>query len=631
MEPKVTGEASAAADLERHLEQQQRAQERQLVVLRLVMLLVAGAFVLAFREQITGIPVLLGILGVVTAYSVVVPLLLRYFPAREVGIVTTGLDMAAVTVAVYIATDAVDAYLFYALVILGAALRFGLGASLWAALVCSAMYLAVVLIGTPPGAEVRSLLEIRLAFLLGLGIVAGLFSRVVIGRAAENARLQVRLEEEDRERALSRLGRDFSESLDRAPTVRAVIHGAAPLLGDATLLYLLEPGGTRLRAEGAAGRDADLAERLYGRAVEHPVRTGDGVAGAAAATATLRWASVAGRDGRSAADLAGLADLGIGWVLAVPILAGGNVLGVLLTVGRAPADRPDPAMERLAEAVAERAGPALQNAALWADLQQQMAREQQAQRIKDDFLSIVSHELRTPLTSIQGYAQLLEGRLRATAPVESKELAHLRVIRSQVGRMRRLVDDLLDVSRIDRRGGVSIEPAEVDLAELAREAVARARREHPDRSISLETPEVLGVQADRDRLDQVLTNLLDNAVKYSPEGGPIEMRVERRGGEVQVSVADVGVGVPREQLDMIFERFYQADDDAARRRFGGLGLGLYISRAIVEAHGGRIWAEPNVAAGRGTVISFRVPRIAPMSAEPIPPGEPPPFVLRRGR
>ena len=176
--------------------------------------------------------------------------------------------------------------------------------------------------------------------------------------------------------------------------------------------------------------------------------------------------------------------------------------------------------------------------------------------------------------------------------------------------MRRLVDDLLDVSRIDRRGGVSIETGDFDLAEEVRGAVARVEREHPDRPIAIEAPERLEIHADRDRIDQVLTNLLENAVKYSPDGGPISVVAERRGAEVEVRVSDTGVGIPPEHRDHVFERFYQADGDAGRRRFGGLGLGLYISRAIVDAHGGRMWAAPNGDAASGSVFGFRIPRVA---------------------
>jgi signal transduction histidine kinase len=572
MEPAPDG----PVELERHLEQQMRAQERQLAAVRLGMAAV-GALLLAFViPDLPGRLALLVVVGAIAAWSLLVPWLLGRFPAREVGIVSTVIDMAAVTIAVYVAADAIDIYLFYGLVILATALRFGLGASLWSSLVMSGMYAAVVVVGGTLGDARLELLPLRIGYLIGFGVVAGLFSRIVIGRATDNARLRQRVAEEEQQREqirerelLSRLGRDFGASLDRQATLDAVV-------------------------------------------------------GAVCATAVARQATEI-----ATGDPDGMRELGIEWLLAVPILAGGRLLGVLATAGRR--DRPlNERIGRLAEAVAERAGPAIQNAQLWSDLQDRMSRERAAQRIKDDFLSIVSHELRTPLTSIQGYSQLLEGRLRGSSG-ETKEMAHLRVIRSQVGRMRRLVDDLLDVSRIDRRGGVSIEPIDFDLAEELRDAVSRIAREHTDRRIDVAVPASLPVHADRDRIDQVLTNLIENAVKYSPDGGPIAVSAEGRGGEVEVRVADTGVGIPAEHRENVFERFYQADDDAGRRRFGGLGLGLYISRAIVDAHGGRIWVAANGDAPSGSVFGFRIPRVAmPLApAEIAPTGEPPAFVLRR--
>jgi signal transduction histidine kinase len=623
------------AELTPTLEGQMGAQERQLVGVRLAMAVLAAIGLVIFRDRLPGVPLLLAVVGVVVAYSVSVPLLLRRFPAREVGIVTTALDMAAVTVAVYVASEAIDAYLFYGLVVLTAALRFGLGASIWASIVVSFTYLSVILIATEAGSTVRELLPVRIAYLLGFGVVAGFFSRVVIGRATENARLQQRLMEEERERArvreqelMSQLGRDFAASLEREATVDAIVGGAAPLLGDATLLHLVDVGAPLLAPTVADGPDRDLAERLLACARERPLRIAEGAAGSAAATATT---VIVGPGTARQSDPECLAQLGLGWLLAVPIVSGGRVQGVLVTVGHQPSTSPSADQRRLAEAIAERAGPALENATLWADLQQRMEAEREAQRAKDDFLSIVSHELRTPLTSIQGYAQLLEGRLRGQTSPESKELSQLRVIRSQVGRMRRLVDDLLDVSRIDRRGGVSIEPSDFDLAELVRDAVARIRREHPERRVTEEVPGSVPVRADRDRIDQVLANLLDNAVKYSPEGGPVHVELERRGPDVQLSVTDEGIGIPAEHFDHVFERFYQASGEISRRRFGGLGLGLYISSAIVDAHGGEIRAEPNRSAGRGTIFLVRLPRRAPeppLQAVPAA-GEPPPFVLRR--
>jgi signal transduction histidine kinase len=620
-------------ELERHLERQMRAQERQLAWVRLGMAVLAGAF-LAAAGDLPGRAVLLGITAVVAGWSVLVPWLLRRFPAREVGIVSTVIEMASVTIAIYVASQAVDLYLLYGLVILGTALRFGFGASVWASLVMGFLFAVVTVVGDRTGSAAEAFLPLRIGYLLGFGVVAGLFSRIVIGRATENARLQQRLSEEERDRArtqerelLSRLGRDFGSSLDRAATYEAIAAGAAPILGGATLVFAVDDASRRLLPAAAAGPDVDLVEAWRGFAAGRPPRLGEGLVGSVAATAATRVGSAADIP---TGDPDGMRALELDWLVAVPILAGGRMQGVLATAGRS--DRPiDDGLRRMAEAVADRAGPALQNAQLWSDLQDRMAREQAATRIKDDFLSIVSHELRTPLTSIQGYSQLLETRLREELAFESKEMAHLRVIRSQVGRMRRLVDDLLDVSRIDRRGGVSIEPVDFDLADEVRAAVDRVAREHPDRTIAVEVEGGLPVHADRDRIDQVLSNLLENAVKYSPDGGPVLVSAERRGGEVEVRVADSGVGISAEHRENVFERFYQADGDAGRRRFGGLGLGLYISRAIIDAHGGRIWSAPNPDAPTGSVFGFRIPRVSvPLApAEIAPTGEPPPFVLRR--
>ena len=620
-------------ELERNLERQMRAQERQLAWVRLGMAALAAAFLFAARPDIPGREVLLGIAVALIGWSLLVLWLLTRFPAREVGIVSTGIEMAAVTLAIYV-SGAVDLYLLYGLVILGAALRFGLGASVWSSVVMAALYAAVVLSGGSQGETGAEVLPLRVAYLLGFGVVAGLFSRIVIGRATENARLQQLLTEEERDRErirerelLSRLGRDFGASLDRAATLEAVAVGAAPVLGGATLVFTVDDAGRRLRPASVAGPDGELAEKWRAFATTRPPRLGEGIVGGVGATAAPRTGQASEI---ATGDPDGMRALELDWLVAVPILAGGRMQGVLATAGRA--DRPlDDSVRRMAEAVAERAGPALQNAQLWSDLQERMSREQAAQRIKDDFLSIVSHELRTPLTSIQGYSQMLEARLREELAGESKEMAHLRVIRSQVGRMRRLVDDLLDVSRIDRRGGVSIEPVDFDLADEVRAAVDRVAREHGDRTIGVEVQGTLPVHADRDRIDQVLSNLLENAVKYSPDGGPILVTAERRGSEVEVRVADTGVGIASEHRENVFERFYQADGDAGRRRFGGLGLGLYISRAIIDAHGGRIWSAANDEAPSGSVFGFRIPRVAmPLApAEIAPTGEPPPFVVRR--
>jgi len=625
-------------ELNRHLERQMRSQERQLVAVRLTIAALAAVALVAFRQSLPSTPVLLVLIGVVVIYTLALWWLSGRFPAREVGIVATAFDMVAVTVAVYIEPGAIDAYLFYGIVVLSAAMRFGLGASIWSALVCAGLYAVVVLLGADAAQATRSLLAVRLVYLVGIGLAAGLYARVVLGRAAEVARLQTRLDREEREQCrareealLSQLAHDFSANLDRDATVSTIVRSTGGLIGDLVELWLVDADGERLELADVIGRRETIADQAREHAAQRRPRMGEGVIGRAAATATTVRAGPNPPPIADAGDPDGVATLGLRAMLATPIVGRGRVRGVLVVASTGGAPLGD-GERRLAEAIAERAGPALENAALWADLQEQVAREHEAQRVKDDFLSIVSHELRTPLTSITGYAQLLERRLRDHRE-ESKELDQLRVIRDQSGRMRRLVEDLLDVSRIDRRGGVSIEPVRFDLVEELRAVVARAARARPERTFQLEAPDVLTVEADRDRVGQVLSNLADNAAKYSPEGGPIRIMAFRDGNEIEIRVSDEGVGIPDDLRERVFDLFVQADGDASRRRFGGLGLGLYITRAIVDAHGGRVWAEPNRESGRGTVVHVRLPLVAlhkPAASEPSAPGEPPPFVLRRG-
>jgi len=624
-------------ELDRNLERQMRSQERQLMAVRLTLAALAAVVLVAVRNSLPSAPVLLALVGAVVLYSLALWWLSSRFPSREVAIVGTALDMAAVTVAVYVSPGAIDAYLFYGIVVLGAALRFGLAASVWSSLVCSGLYATVVLLGADAAGAARSLLPVRLVYLVGIGLAAGLFARVVIGRAMEVAQLRTRLFQEERERRreheealLSQLAHDFGTNLDRDATVAAIVHSTGSLMGDLASLWLVESDQATIALADVVGRDEELCERARELAVVRSPRMGEGVIGRAAATATT---VLVGPDPPPVAhqgDPDGIGALGLHSLLAVPIIGRGRVRGVLVAASAGGAPIGD-GERRLAEAIAERAGPALENAALWADLQEQMAREHEAQRVKDDFLSIVSHELRTPLTSISGYAQLLERRLR-DRPEAAKEIEQMHVIREQAGRMRRLVEDLLDVSRIDRRGGVSVEPEPMDLVQELFAVVARTERDRPDRKVELNAPPTLPIEADRDRIAQVLTNLADNAAKYSPEGGPITITALRVGDEVEIRVADEGIGIPEELQERVFDLFVQADGDTSQRRFGGLGLGLYITRAIVEGHGGTVRAEPNRQAGSGTVLVVRLPMRAKVRMiEPEVPasGEPPSFVVRR--
>ncbi len=222
--------------------------------------------------------------------------------------------------------------------------------------------------------------------------------------------------------------------------------------------------------------------------------------------------------------------------------------------------------------------------------------------VRRDFVTNVSHELKTPLTSISGYAETLLGDAPGPATAER----FLRTILSNAHRMQRLVDDLLDLSRIES-GRWHPTLSEVDVAAAAREswAALAGRPDHRRVGLTLDVaPDATTVDADLDALRQILTNLMDNALRYAPDGSSIICRTRRSEADVLVSVIDAGPGITGEHLPRIFERFYRADPSRSRAE-GGTGLGLAIVKHLVEAHGGRVWAESE--RDRGTTVSCLFP------------------------
>lgn len=222
--------------------------------------------------------------------------------------------------------------------------------------------------------------------------------------------------------------------------------------------------------------------------------------------------------------------------------------------------------------------------------------------VRRDFVANVSHELKTPLTSISGYAETL---VNEPAEPETSQ-RFLSVILANARRMQRLVDDLLDLSRIES-GRWQPAPEEVDAAQIARESWALLAGRAAQALVGFETliaPGAERVYADPDALRQILSNLFDNALRYTPAGGRIAMLAARDDGGVMLRVRDTGSGITREHLSRIFERFYRADPGRSREE-GGTGLGLSIVKHLVEAHEGRVHAESEV--GRGTEIACWFP------------------------
>jgi PAS domain S-box-containing protein len=231
-----------------------------------------------------------------------------------------------------------------------------------------------------------------------------------------------------------------------------------------------------------------------------------------------------------------------------------------------------------------------------------ITREKELDEMKSQLLSTVSHELRTPLASIKGFATTL---LRDDVEWD-KESHHefLSIIDEESDRLTELISNLLDMSRIEA-GTLRVEPEPTDLDPIIRETAAEFQIMTRTHQIRLNLPPILpAVMVDPRRARQVLRNLVENAVKYSPEGGPIIISAQVVDDSLQTSVTDQGIGIDPRHLDSIFDRFYQADS-ASTRRVGGSGLGLSICKAIVEVHSGEIWVESQP--GFGSTFHFTLP------------------------
>lgn len=212
-----------------------------------------------------------------------------------------------------------------------------------------------------------------------------------------------------------------------------------------------------------------------------------------------------------------------------------------------------------------------------------------ALQLRDEFLSIAAHELKTPLTNLSGYVQLILRQLQRAEQLEPARVVRaLEIIKGQADKLSRLLNQLLDISRLED-GKLMLERQPTDLALLIEQVVSDVRASSNQHAITLTLPPSLEAPVDPLRLEQVLTNLLDNAIKYSPDGGPIDVVLSQLGSAaVELAVRDRGLGIPPGKRGQIFERFYQAHGDG---HLGGLGLGLYISHQIVKLHGGEIRAE----------------------------------------
>jgi PAS domain S-box-containing protein len=441
-----------------------------------------------------------------------------------------------------------------------------------------------------------------------VAVALGHLAAAALSNAEQRLReAQARQEAERQSRRMAFLAEISSlfGSLDLESSFRRLAELAVPALGDWCTIDMERDGGlrrvavvhpnpamvdlahqitTRYPVDMAAPRGAGHVLRT-GQAEIYPRITDDQLAAGA----------------RDADHLRMLRALNLRSALLVPLTARGRTMGVFTLVTTTSDREYDETDLRFVEQVAARAAMAIDNARLYEEAQR-------ANRAKDDFLALLSHELRTPLNAIMGWAQvLLNASARAGDP-DSTQARGLEIIRRNAQLQANLVEGLLDVARVATEG-LPLVRQPLDLAEAAAAAVEAIRPAASERGlqVQLTVTTACRVFADPNRLQQILSNLLANALKFTERDGRIDVRVSAEKDWATVVVSDTGAGIPLEFLPHVFDRFRQADSSSTRR-YGGLGLGLWLVQELVRAHGGTVEVTSE-GEGRGSSFSVRLPVI----------------------
>ncbi|HEX8089267.1 MAG TPA: PAS domain S-box protein [Blastocatellia bacterium] len=407
---------------------------------------------------------------------------------------------------------------------------------------------------------------------------------------------------EESNRFLAKAGSLLASSLDEEVTVKSITHLAVPYLADWCIVDLLKEDGSVERIPGRhtdPSKEAALAKLIrnypysyYGDAESCASRVLRMGKPEIANEVTEEWLAAASYDPE---HFRILSELGLGSYMVVPLVTRGRTLGVISFIS-ARANRYGGADLALAQDLAHRAVLAIDNARLYREAQE-------ANRVKDEFLATVSHELRTPLNAILGWAEILRaGKIDEPAKARAIDTI-VRNGKSQA----QLIEDILDVSRIIT-GKLRLDVRPVGLVSVINAAVDAMRPAAIAKDIDLRMSldESAGsVSGDPNRLQQVIWNLISNAIKFTPVKGTVEVKLERSDSQAQVVISDTGVGIKAEFLPHVFDLFRQADSSYTRRH-GGLGLGLAIVRHLVETHGGTVRAE-SAGEGKGATFILSLP------------------------
>ena len=418
---------------------------------------------------------------------------------------------------------------------------------------------------------------------------------------------------EEATRLLADAGETLGASLDYHVTLQNLARLVVPRLADWCAVDILSESGTleRMSVHHPDPARVALANELFTRFP--PRRTSPYGPWHVIETGQPEWIDDITDDVLQAVahgpdHLALLRGLNLRSYICVPLLARGTTMGVLTFVYAESGRRYRSSDLALATDLARRAAAAVDNARLY----QQLRTED---RRKDEFLATLAHELRNPLAPIRTGLTLL----RLTNDDQAAERTR-QVMERQLGHMVRLIDDLLDLSRVTR-GKVQLESERVDLWSIVGSALEASRPliDAAGLHLAIRLPEApVLLDADRTRMSQVLSNLLNNAAKFTERGGRVELEAAEDGAEVVILVRDTGIGIPKQMLAHVFEMFAQVGDAKARTH-SGLGIGLTLVKRLVELHGGRVWAESE-GSGQGSTFVIRLPRAreAAAAVEPTP-------------
>ena len=422
-----------------------------------------------------------------------------------------------------------------------------------------------------------------------------------------------RLEEQmhvqaERAQVLADAGAFFASNIDPVWVAQAIAERVAEVLGDWAGVILKSSNSNELRVASIHHRDMASLGLAWSYIYRQPLVVGEGIIGQVVSTGYPALMTNIGTTGTATAQEDTTSyhapTVQLASLLVLPLRTRREMLGALVIAANDPERRMTDDKLPLAEVLAERAALAIENAKLYSEQVEARRKVEDLSRVKDEFLSIASHELRTPVTSIKGYTQLAKTLIRENDLTTSEE--YLGIALDQIDRMSRLILELLDVSRIET-GRLEIRRESISWPSFVRDVVQRHHTSVTDRKFHINIPDVdATVTGDRDRLEQVLGNLLENAVKYSPDGSDITITVEARNNQVVTSVCDRGMGIPADELGQVFERFHRGRQ-VSSTNYGGLGLGLYITKQIVERHGGSIWVESKE--GSGTTFFFSLPAL----------------------